>query len=127
MDLGKRYPVDAGKAADGVEVLIGDATFTITYYNSSIAQIHFLALVEKYTLLTTKEEAAIRAMRETLVDMIVLGWSNLKEDDVDIPYSPDTLTRMLEEYVGMDAEIMARSVTVDNFRTAAIERTKEKS
>lgn len=127
MDLSKKYLKVSEKTILGVPVDIDGTKFILTYYNASVAQVHFNTELAKLIAVgRIPEEAAVDAMRSTLSGFIVLGWEDLQEDGVDVPYSVETCVRILSEYIGLDTKLMEESIHIKNFREAAIEETKEK-
>ena len=68
-----------------------------------------------------KKEVIIDAMRETLVDDIVLGWKDLQDEGTTIEYSKQELERLLAKYVGLDAELMDAAVN----RGAAVKKRED--
>ncbi len=126
MDLKKQYPVSKDLADNGVEVLIGDATFKLAYYNSSTAQMYFHAELQKLSKDNDPEVAVVLAMRSTLVNKIVLGWDNLKEDEVTVIYSKEECERLLNTYEGLDVSVMAKSMEVSLYKEKIVKETLEK-
>jgi len=120
MNLSTQFPIDREKAEKGVELPLGDAFFSLTYYESSKAQIYFISQLKKYSLEMGHEEATIKAMRDTLINVVVLGWRNLKEgegeSEVEVVYSKEECSRILEQYVGLDVALMNLSLTVQNYK-----------
>ena len=132
MDLKKRFVKTNGKTRSTARVKKGDATFILAYYQSSIVQMYLETQINKVKQefkdhdLTT-EELGVIALRRTLKDKVIIGWENLKEDGVVLPYSPDEAERILLEYEGLDVEIMNDSLQLSNFKDEGIKEDKKKS
>lgn len=117
MDLKEAFPVEAEMVKDGIDVPVGGATFTLSFSNSSKVQLMLQAEAQK--LMATgmdPEDAAVLALRYVLVNNLVLGWKDLKEDGVEVPYSKDECARIMEQYVGLDSIIMNEASKVENFK-----------
>ncbi len=123
MDLSIAFPADADKAKDGVSVKVAGITWVLTYYNSTVAQISFQANIKKNEASDNNKQVVIDAMRETLVDDIVLGWEDLQDEGKTIEYSKPELERLLEKYVGLDVELMDAASQIENFKRDQIEET----
>jgi len=121
MDLKKRYPADATKTKDGVRVDMGGAIFILSFYQSSQAQLVFQAEIQKLKAEMTPENAVVQGMRNTLVNVIVLGWENLQEDGKLIEYSKENCERILDDYIGLDVELMEKSSDISLFRAEQVE------
>lgn len=127
MDLAKTYAVLSEQADTGVPVTIGDATFTIAYYNSSKCQMYFISQLEKLKAKMDPDVAVLQAMHDTLVEKVVKTWSNLLEDGVPVNYSKKECRRILETYAGLDIAIMNQSLDLDRYRRQRGAETTEKS
>lgn len=126
MNLSDRYKVDPAKLADGVEMPLGDAFVTVSYFNSTKCRIFLETKAKIYSRLYPIEEVNQKVLHEVLVDLIILGWRNLKEDGEDIPYSKENAKRLLIDYPGLDSDIMDLSAKIEAFKREAAETTKGK-
>lgn len=126
MNLSQQYPVSKELAYKGVEVDLGGAIFILAYYNSSQAQMFFHAELEKFKKDNDPSDAVILAMRSTLVNKVILGWSNLQEDDVEIAYSKSECERILDTYEGLDVTIMGKSMDINKYKEQKKVATEEK-
>jgi hypothetical protein len=128
MDLAERYTFSATKIKDGVDFDMGGAIFKLTYYQSSKVQLFITAELNKLIAQGIPHaEAVILAMRAAIVNVVVLGWSNLQEDKVEIPYSMEECERIINTYEGLDIAIMEKAMEASKFRMEKREETKEKS
>ena len=116
MDLKKSYPLDKEILLNGISEQFGDATIILSYYNSSKTQMFFHAELQKYRRDMDPEDAVITAMRSTLSEKVVLGWENLYEDDNEIIYSKEACLRLLNEYEGLDIDIMTKAMNIARFK-----------
>lgn len=126
MNLKTQYPVSKALADCGVDVAIGDATFKLAYYNSSTAQMFFHAELQKFSKDNNPDVAVILAMRSTLVNKVVLGWDNLKEDETTVIYSKEECERILTTYEGLDISIMSKSMEINLYKEKVAKETLEK-
>ena len=116
MNLKQQYPVSKECIDKGVRVPLGDATFILSYYNSSKAQLFFHSEVQKLKNSANATDAVLMAMRSTLVQFVILGWENLQEDDVIVEYSKEECERILNDYEGLDVTLMGLSIDVQVFK-----------
>ena len=116
MDLTKRYQADKKKATDGVKIPVGDAFFTLAYTGSAKAKLLLHGKTQQHASVMKNEDAVIQAMQDVLVNDVVLGWANLKEDGKAIKYSKKTLIRLLKTYVGLDLELMEKASEIEHYQ-----------
>lgn len=131
MNLSETFPTDHKKIEKGVPVQIEGATFQMSYFNSSKAQLIFTTQTRSFSATMTPEDAIVAAMNYTLVHVCVLGWSNLKEtsDDgvvTEIPYSKEALEDLLTRYDGLGPLLMGHAMEVARFKEEKTEETLKK-
>lgn len=128
MDLKTKYVVDQETIRNGVREQFDDTVFVLSYYNSTRAQLHFTNLVKqlKTQKILSDKDILIFAMRDTLAEEVVLNWENLKEDGKEIPFSINECKRILQEYDGLDVDLMNRSLKQGISKEAGKKETGEK-
>lgn len=131
MNLSEQFPTDKEKSRNGVPVKIGDATFHLTYFNSSVAQLIFQAELQKNRSTMDAKEAVFAAMIYTLVEVVILGWDNLEETSDEgvtamVEYSKEEAARILEMYDGLGTTLMGEAMNIVNFKREKKAETLEK-
>ena len=131
MNLSETFPTDAKKIEEGVPVIIDKATFQMSYFNSSKAQLIFTTQTRSFSATMTPEDSIVAAMNYTLVHVCILGWSNLKETNdegmvTEILYSKEALKDLLIKYDGLGPLLMGHAMEVARFKDQKTSETMEK-
>lgn len=131
MNLSEKFPTDAEKVKQGVPIQVDGATFQMSYFNSSKAQLIFTTQTRQFSSTMAPEDAVVAAMNFTLVHVVILGWENLVETDDDgeeemIPYSKEKLEELLVKYDGLGPLLMGKAMEIAHFKDEKKEETLEK-
>lgn len=132
MGLLNKYSTDHNKIEDGVKMPLGDAFFIISYFNSTKCRLYLETKAKIYSKLYPMEQVNQMVLHETLINLVVLGWENLKEkknpdeEETLVEYSKEELKRLLIEYPGLDIDLMELSGRVELFKKEDAESTKGK-
>lgn len=127
MDLAKAFPANEKMVKDGIKKEIAGIIFLLSYYEGTKAKLAFTAYQQQFLAEgESKEDAVVNAMRKVLVNFIVLDWWDMEEEGKTVEYSKETLSRLLEQYTGLDALIMAEANDIENFKLQLKEKTEEK-
>lgn len=126
MNLSEIFPTDPEKIEKGVPVKIDGATFQMSYFNSSKAQLIFTTQTRNFAAKMTPEDAVVAAMNYVLVHVVILGWTNLKETSdedengekavTEVPYSKEALEDLLIRFDGFGPLLMGHAMEIANFK-----------
>lgn len=129
MELKKSDRTDAKKIQDGVWMDDeAGSRFLLTYFESTKATMYFQMSLKRFEASGEHDKATciLLATRETLIEVIVLGWENLKEDGVLLEYSKEELRRLLDSYENMGMQLMNMALKVEQFRQKDLEDLEKK-
>lgn len=126
MDFKKRYTFDNDAVENGRWFPIGTdggqiklARINSKRHKAATAKHQRVNQIAQAAGVEVAKEAIERAFIKTIAEGVVLGWTNMRDDGVEVPYSPEKAEELLTEYPDFLEDVFGLASNWDNFRREA--------
>lgn len=131
MDLKKTFGTNKDAEINGVWHTVGNARLLIARVNNQNYQRVLRRLISpNTTIVNTNSEESQELIKDytlqAMAQAILVDWENLKEDDKEIPYSPENAYRILKEYPDFLELVSQKATDLKFYREEYINENSKK-